>query len=130
MDKDMAKKKLLERAKLLKKDIPAVFFALKHPKTPLKAKIIAAVAVAYALSPIDLIPDFIPVLGYLDDIIILPALIAASIKLIPAEVLEECRKESESDNNNTRMYNRILYALPVMAVWLIILYLIINQIIK
>ena len=63
---------LKERAQKLKTDIPAVFLALKEKRTPFLAKIIAAVVVVYALSPIDLIPDFIPVLGYLDDLIILP----------------------------------------------------------
>ena len=66
--------KLKERAKKLKTDIPAVVLALKEKRTPWYAKVIAAVIVVYALSPIDLIPDFIPLLGYLDDIIILPAL--------------------------------------------------------
>lgn len=63
---------LKERAQKLKTDIPAVFLALKEKRTPFLAKMIAAVVVVYALSPIDLIPDFIPVLGYLDDLIILP----------------------------------------------------------
>ena len=65
---------LKARAKKLKADTPAIFLALKDKNTPLPAKIAAAVAVGYALSPIDLIPDFIPVLGYLDDLIILPAM--------------------------------------------------------
>ena len=65
---------LKARAKKLKADIPAIFLALKDKNTPLHAKIAAAVTVGYALSPIDLIPDFIPVLGYLDDLIILPAM--------------------------------------------------------
>ena len=65
---------LKARAKKLKADIPAIFLALKDKNTPLPAKIAAAVTVSYALSPIDLIPDFIPVLGYLDDLIILPAM--------------------------------------------------------
>lgn len=86
---------LKERAKELKADIPTVFLALKHRKTPILAKIISVVTVGYALSPIDLIPDFIPVLGYLDDVILLPALIALTIKLIPDDVWTECREKSE-----------------------------------
>ncbi len=66
---------LKERANKLNTDIPAVFLALKHRRAPVLAKVIAAVTVCYALSPIDLIPDFIPILGYLDDVILLPALI-------------------------------------------------------
>jgi uncharacterized membrane protein YkvA (DUF1232 family) len=74
---------LKERAKQLKTDIPAVFIAIRKKETPALAKITAGVTVAYALSPIDLIPDFIPVLGYLDDLIVLPALVALTVKLIP-----------------------------------------------
>ena len=85
---------LKERAKKLKTDIPAVFLAMKHRETLLLAKILALIIVAYALSPIDLIPDFIPVLGLLDDLILLPALIALMIKIIPPDVFAECRKEA------------------------------------
>ena len=74
--------KLKARAKQLKNDVPAVFLSLKDKDTPVVAKIVAAITVAYALSPIDLIPDFIPVLGYLDDVILLPAFIAWTIRLI------------------------------------------------
>ena len=87
--------KLKERAQKLKTDIPAVFLALKEKRTPWYARIIAAVIVVYALSPIDLIPDFIPVLGYLDDLIILPALIVWCVKCIPCEVFEDCRNRAE-----------------------------------
>ena len=65
---------LKERARILKTDIPAVFIAMKKKETPILAKIAAGLTIAYALSPIDLIPDFIPVIGYLDDILLLPAL--------------------------------------------------------
>lgn len=85
---------LKEQAKSLKTDVPAVFLALKSRKTPWYAKITAAIVVIYALSPVDLIPDFIPFLGYLDDLIILPALIALTVKLIPEEVFSECRKRA------------------------------------
>ena len=79
---------LKERAQQLKIEIPAVFLCLKHKRTPLSAKILAGITLLYALSPIDLIPDFIPVLGYLDDVILLPALIALTIKLVPQDVFE------------------------------------------
>lgn len=74
---------LKQRAAQLKTDIPALFIALKAKQTPWYVKAVAAIALAYALSPIDLIPDFIPVLGLLDDLIILPALVALAIKLMP-----------------------------------------------
>ena len=75
-----------ERAKELKTDIPAVYIALKDKETPTIAKILAGITVGYALSPIDLIPDFIPVLGYLDDVIVLPTLVTLTIKRIPNDV--------------------------------------------
>ena len=77
------------RAKKLKTDIPALFLALKDGDTPIIAKLFAGITVAYALSPIDLVPDFIPLLGYLDDVILLPMLVALAIKFIPSEVLEK-----------------------------------------
>lgn len=67
------------RAKQLKTDIPAVFLALKDKNTPIIAKVFAGITVVYALSPIDLVPDFVPVLGYLDDVILLPVLVALTI---------------------------------------------------
>ncbi len=82
---------LKERAKKLITDVPAVFIALKKKETPVFAKILAGITVAYALSPIDLIPDFIPVIGYLDDLIILPGLVALTVKLIPDDVFAQCR---------------------------------------
>ncbi len=119
--------KIKERAKKLKNDIPAVFLALKHKETPLGAKLLAALTVAYALSPIDLIPDFIPVLGYLDDIILLPVLVALTIRLIPADVMEECRKKAEglwASGKPKRWY----LGIPIVIVWLLALYLIIRAI--
>ncbi|MEG2080837.1 MAG: YkvA family protein [Oscillospiraceae bacterium] len=120
---------LKERAKNLKKDIPAVFLALKHKKTPWYAKIIAALTVGYALSPIDFIPDFIPVLGYLDDIIILPLLVLLVIKLIPDDVFSQCRKDAENlwkDGKPKKWY----YAIPIMLFWIIIVFLIAKAFIK
>jgi uncharacterized membrane protein YkvA (DUF1232 family) len=72
-----------------------LWFAYRHPDTPILAKLLAVATAAYALSPIDLIPDFVPVLGYLDDIIILPIAIYITVRLIPEPVLVECRKKAE-----------------------------------
>ena len=118
---------LKQRAKQLKKDIPAVFLALKHKDTPMIAKLVATITVCYALSPIDLIPDFIPVLGYLDDVILLPALIMLTIKLTPAEVLEQCRKESEDMWVNGKP-KKWYYAIPIVAIWLLLAWLIVKAI--
>jgi len=116
-----------ERAKKLKTDIPAVFIALKRKDTPLIAKIFAGLSVAYALSPIDLIPDFIPVLGYLDDIILLPGLVALTIKFTPHDIFEECRKESEGlwENGKPKKW---YYALPIVAIWLLIIFIVVKMI--
>ena len=110
---------LRQRAEQFKKDVPAVFLALKDKDTPLVAKIFAGITVVYALSPVDLIPDFVPVLGYLDDVILLPLLITLTIRLIPADKLEECRLRTEgmwSDGKPKKWY----YAIPIVAIWLLI----------
>lgn len=118
---------LKERAQRLKQDIPAVFIAMGKKETPVMAKILAGLTITYALSPIDLIPDFIPVLGYLDDMILLPSLAALTIRLIPPEVREECRKEAEGLWTNGRP-KRWLFALPVVLVWSFIVYWIVKAI--
>ena len=116
------------RAKKLKTDIPALFLALKDGDTPMIAKVFAGITVAYALSPIDLVPDFIPVLGYLDDVILLPMLVALTIKFIPGEVLEKNRRQAEGmwqDGKPEKWY----YAIPIVIVWGIIIALILKAII-
>ena len=115
---------LKERAKKLKTDMPAVFLALKEKKTPWYAKIIAAVVVVYAFSPIDLIPDFVPVLGYLDDLIILPALIAWCIRCIPKEVFEGCWTRAEGMWNDGKQ-KRWYYAIPFVLIWVAVITLIV-----
>lgn len=114
---------LKERAYKIKTDIPAVFIALKKKETPLLPKIIAGITIVYALSPIDLIPDFIPVLGYLDDLIILPALIALTLKLLPDDILQKSRSEAEGLWSNGKP-KKWYYAIPMIAFWII--FLIIN----
>ena len=86
--------RLREWARRLQREIVALWFCARHPDTPLLAKITAAAVVAYAFSPIDLVPDFIPVLGLLDDLILLPAGIWLVLKLVPREVLAQCREEA------------------------------------
>ena len=120
---------LKDRAKQLKTDIPAVFLALKRKETPWGAKVLAALTVGYALSPIDLIPDFIPVLGYLDDLIILPAMVALTVRLIPADVMAACRAEAEGMWKNGKP-KRWYYALPIIFVWLLVVFLIVRAVVK
>ena len=120
---------LKERAKKLKTDIPAVFLALRKRETPVSAKLLAALTVAYALSPIDLIPDFIPVLGYLDDLILLPALVVLTVRLVPPKVMEACRTEAEGMWTEGRP-KRWYYAIPIVLVWLLIVFLIVRAVVK
>jgi len=92
-------RQLMERlqtwARTLKRDVVALWLAMKHPDTPWYARVLAAAITAYALSPIDLIPDFIPVLGYVDDLIIVPAGVWLLLKIMPEHVLIECRAKSD-----------------------------------
>lgn len=111
--------KLKEKIKLLKRKITAVFLAYKRKDTPFPAKAVAAVTIAYALSPIDLIPDFIPVLGYLDDLIILPLMIALCVKLIPKDIFKECEEQAEGLWENGKPV-KWYYALPIIIFWLIV----------
>jgi uncharacterized membrane protein YkvA (DUF1232 family) len=94
--------KLKSKAKKIKQDIFVLVAAYKHPKTPFYVKLLSIIIVAYAFSPIDLIPDFIPVLGYLDDIILIPLGITLVLKLIPKDVLQECREITEKSEKVKR----------------------------
>ena len=111
----------------MKTDIPALFLALKDKDTPILAKILAGITVAYALSPIDFIPDFIPVLGYLDDVILLPMFVALTIKFIPDEVLEKYRKQAKGMWNDGKP-KKWYYAIPIVLIWVLIIALILRVI--
>ena len=115
-----------ERTVSLKRDVPAVFLALKAKETPLLAKLLAFLTIAYALSPIDLIPDFVPVLGYLDDLIILPALVFLTCKLIPHEIFAVYQKQAEGIWQNGKP-KKWYYAAPVVLIWVLILCWIIKR---
>jgi uncharacterized membrane protein YkvA (DUF1232 family) len=117
---------LKKRAKELKKNIGVLYLAYKHPKTPWYAKIMTALVVVYALSPIDLIPDFIPVLGYLDDLILIPAGITLSFRLIPREVIDDCRKSL--DENENLKSKGIIGGIIIALIWIFIIYLILRKI--
>ncbi len=85
-----------ELARRIKRDGVTLWFALRDPRTPWWVKALAALVVAYALSPIDLVPDFIPVLGYLDDLVLLPALIWLAVRCLPQALLQDCRAQAEA----------------------------------
>ena len=110
--------RLRDRARTLKRDTYALYLAARHPRTPWYAKVLAAAVVAYALSPIDLIPDFIPVIGYLDDLIIVPLGITAVLLMVPADVIADCREQAR-----LRMERRVSWAGAVfmVAVWMLAL---------
>ena len=106
---------LRERADALKRETLALWYALRHPRTPLAAKVVAWIVVAYAVSPIDLIPDFIPVLGILDDVILLPLGIALCLKLLPADVMAECREQARESLERPHNY---FAAAVIVALWI------------
>ncbi|HSI46954.1 MAG TPA: YkvA family protein [Ideonella sp.] len=108
-------------ARRIKRDGVTLWFAGKHPRTPWYAKALGVFVVAYALSPIDLIPDFIPVLGYLDDVLLLPGLIWLAIRLLPPEVLTECRAQADAwMQANGKKPNSRAGIVLVVALWLVI----------
>ena len=106
---------LRERVRALKRETLTLYFAVRDPRTPLVAKLVAGLVVAYALSPIDLIPDFIPVLGYLDDLILVPLGILLALRLIPAAVLIAARAQAEL--TLLRPTNRVA-AVVIVAIWI------------
>ena len=111
-------------ARRIKRDAVMLWFAQRHRDTPLIAKALCVFTVAYALSPIDLIPDFVPVLGYVDEALLLPSLIWLAVRLLPAHVIEQCRAQAEewmaSKRGKPKSYAG---AAAVVVVWLGVLYL-------
>lgn len=110
---------LKQRARHLKAETIALYLAARDPRTPWYAKLLVAGIVAYALSPVDLIPDFIPVLGYLDDLLLIPIGIALAIKLIPDHVLTECRAQANAGNQPGKSVSRIAGAV-IVAIWMVL----------
>lgn len=115
-------KQIKKWAKELKKEVLTLWFCQKHPDIPLLAKVLSILVVAYAFSPIDLIPDFIPVLGFLDDIIIVPIGIYFVLKLIPEHVINESREKANQwiEENNTKPKNWFVAAI-IVVIWLLLL---------
>ncbi len=112
-------KQLLDWAKLLKREAVTLWFCTKHAQTPLIAKICAWLIVAYAFSPIDLIPDFIPILGYVDEAILLPIGIWFTLKLIPPPVVDASRVQAEQWIADKRAKPRNWFgAAFIIALWI------------
>ena len=115
------------RVRQLKTEVFALYLAYRDPRTPWYAKVVVALVVGYALSPIDLIPDFVPVLGYLDDLLLLPLGILLALCLIPAEVMAACRVQAAEMHN--RPDSRLGLAL-VVAIWLVMIGLLLAAILN
>ena len=116
----MSKHSILNRlqnwARKIKRDVVALYLAARDPRVPWVAKLVATFVAAYALSPIDLMPDFIPVIGYLDDMILVPLGILLAVRLVPENVMTELR--AEADLRVTRPTNRTA-AIVIIAIWLV-----------
>jgi uncharacterized membrane protein YkvA (DUF1232 family) len=109
----------VKQARRLKSETYALYLAYRDPRVPWYAKLFAASVVAYAFSPIDLIPDFIPILGYLDDLILIPLGIALAVKMIPPAVLAECRERARAALDADRPTNWLAAAI-IVAIWLVL----------
>jgi uncharacterized membrane protein YkvA (DUF1232 family) len=109
---------LKRRARQLKSETYALYLAYRDPRTPWYAKVFSAIVVGYALSPIDLIPDPIPVLGYVDDLLLVPLGIFLALKMIPPVVLDECRKQANLEMEQGAPTNRVA-AVAIVVIWLL-----------
>jgi uncharacterized membrane protein YkvA (DUF1232 family) len=116
-----------EKVKKLKQEIYALYLAYKDPRVSWYAKIFIVILVGYVISPIDLIPDFIPIIGYLDDLIILSLGIVLAIKMIPREVMEECQKESAKGIKDKKI--AVIGLIIIISIWVALLYLIFTKLI-
>lgn len=107
------------RARQLKLETYAIYLAYRDPRVPWYARLLAACVVAYAFSPIDLIPDPIPVLGYLDDLVLVPLGLALVLKMIPPDVMAECRQKAQTRLSEGGPTNWIAAGV-IVAVWLLL----------
>jgi uncharacterized membrane protein YkvA (DUF1232 family) len=106
-----------QRARTLKRETHALYLAARDPRTPWIARLVVALVAAYALSPIDLIPDFIPVVGLLDDLVVVPLGIMVAVQLVPAEVMADCREQARQAES--KPVSRTGVAL-IVGVWLLV----------
>ncbi|MFW2487748.1 YkvA family protein [Clostridium chromiireducens] len=120
--------KIKKMAKKLKKEVGALYLASKRSDVPFHAKAVAILVVGYALSPIDLIPDFIPVVGYIDDLILVPLGISFAIKLIPKDIMDECRIQAEDIFRKGRPKNLFAGGI-IIFIWLVLIIYIFKKLI-
>ena len=114
--------KLKQQARRLKTELYALYLAYRDPRVPWYARVFAACVVGYAFSPIDLIPDPIPILGYLDDLILVPIGITLALKMIPPEVMAECRVRAQSTTQRNKQKNWIAAGV-ILIIWVLLLVL-------
>lgn len=117
------------KAKQLKKQIVVVYLAYMHKDVKWYKKAFLLLILIYALSPIDLIPDFIPILGYLDDIVLIPLGVVLAMKMIPKNVWEECKQQAENGVSFDKKYKRIGAAL-IILIWVIVISVILGNFFK
>jgi uncharacterized membrane protein YkvA (DUF1232 family) len=117
------------KARQLKTEAYALYIAYRHPNIPWYAKVFAACVIGYLFSPVDLIPDFIPVLGYLDDLVLVPLGITLAIKMIPKALWEECREKAQQTLSQDKPRNWAAAGI-IIAIWLLLLALAIIFIVR
>lgn len=118
-----------QRVRQLKRETYALYLAYKDPRVPWYARLWVAIVVSYAFSPIDLIPDFIPVLGYLDDLVLIPLGVLLAIRMIPAHVLAQCREQAQIEMAEGRPVNRGA-AVVIVSLWLLSILFVIGFIVR
>jgi len=121
--------RLKQKSRHLKIEIYALYLAYRDPRVPWYAKAFVALVVGYAFSPIDLIPDFIPVLGYLDDLILIPLGVAVALKMIPEKVMEDCRIRSKEVMTKKKPINRVA-AVVIICIWLMLIVMTIALVVR
>lgn len=110
---------LKQRARRLKTELYSLYLAYRDPRVPWYARVFAAGVVAYAISPIDLIPDFIPVLGYLDDLILVPLGIVLALRMIPPEVMADCRERAKELSRSGKPTSWVAAGV-IIGIWLLV----------
>jgi uncharacterized membrane protein YkvA (DUF1232 family) len=115
--------KIKDWAQRMKRETWVLYFACRHPQTPWYARLLAVLVVGYALSPIDLIPDFIPIVGYLDDLILVPLGLSLAMRMIPAEVINQCRQQAELETPFHSLAGRVAAGVIILiwvaaAIWI------------
>jgi len=111
---------LRQKAQNLKRETTVLYFAYRDPRTPWFARAFSALVVAYLFSPIDLIPDFIPILGYLDDLILVPLGMSLALKMIPKEVISDARERADNPVQNKAV--SLVFTLLILCIWSVVLF--------